>query len=57
MAKRTNKCATCKYFVEENCQHPSNQGILIEHRRESIFYDKTPLQLNRTGACKNHVEL
>lgn len=51
-----NKCKDCKYFNDNKCVHPSNRGVLIEHRKEAIFYIKTPLQLNRGGACKNYVE-
>ena len=51
------KCKECKYYVEKKCEHPSNKGILIEHRREHTFYIQTPSQMNRAGACKNYVEL
>lgn len=56
MKKKKNNCINCIYFNDSNCHKNGNVGILVKRRQESIFYIKTPQELNNGGDCKNYAK-
>lgn len=54
-SNKLNKCQKCVYFKDNNCTHPSNQGIVIQYRKEKEVFLKSVEELNKDGDCNNYV--
>ena len=54
--KKEAKCINCKNFDGTNCHKNGNVDILIKYRKQSMFYLKTPEELNANGKCESYAK-